>query len=157
MAIVNMKKLSVIALKESEKDIVDTLMSMGVAQIDDINSIQFGEEYEGFFSERANEELLLSYETQFKTIKQAIDILAAYVNVKKVMFAPRKSISKKLFSEITDNYTQKLELAQKVCALRRREDEIKSEQNHIQSEIDSLAHWDSLCFLRFYVNKYCQN
>ena len=36
MAIVNMKKLSVIALSDDEAEVIETLMDMGVTQVEDV-------------------------------------------------------------------------------------------------------------------------
>ncbi len=146
MAIVDMKKLSVVALKEEENDLVETLMGMGVAQIENIDPESMDEEIGSFLTKSSDAELISEYDAQLKLVKEAIDTLAPYVNVKKVMFAPRKNISKKIFDEIAENVTGEIEFAQLVCDTRKRGGEIKAEQNRLQNEIDSLAHWRTLPF-----------
>ena len=146
MAIVNMKKLSVIALRENEKDIVDFLMKMGVTQVDDISEEQIAEEYDGLLEKQSDSELLSEYDAQMKTVKDAIDILAAYVNVKKVLFAPRRSVSKSMYREVVDGFDKELAFAERVCAASARGREIKTEQNRLQNEIESLTRWEKLPF-----------
>lgn len=146
MAIVNMKKLRVVALRENEKDIVDLLMGMGVTQVDDIGEEQIGSEYDGLLTKCGNDELLSEYDAQQKTVKEAVDILAAYVNVKKALFAPRKNISEKQYLDIVKNRDGELEFARRVCGIKRRIGEIKSEQNRMRSEIETLSRWKGLPF-----------
>ena len=76
MAIVDMKKLSVVALKDNEKQIVDSLMSMGVVQIDKIDTQNLGEEYEGLLKEDAFKELSSDYDAKLRLTKEAIGALA---------------------------------------------------------------------------------
>lgn len=76
MAIVNMKKISVIALSDDEKEVVETLMDMGVTQVEDITEEEITAEYAGLLSKRADDEAMSVYDAQRKTVKEAIDILA---------------------------------------------------------------------------------
>ena len=55
MAIVNMKKISVIALSDDEKEVVETLMDMGVTQVEDITEEEITAEYAGLLSKRADD------------------------------------------------------------------------------------------------------
>ena len=146
MAIVDMKKLSVIALKEDENDLVEVLMEMGVAQIENIDPESMDKELGSILTKSIDDELISEYDARLKLIKEALDTLAPYVNVKKVLFAPRKSISKKLFDEIKENVTGEIKFAKHVCETKRRGGEIKAEQNRLQNEIDSLSHWKNLPF-----------
>lgn len=146
MAIAEMKKLSVVALKNDEDKLVETLMGMGIAQIENIDPESMDGELGSILSKRDNAEALGEYDARLKIVKEAIDILAPYSNAKKVMFAPKKRISKKLFDEIVGNVTGELEFAKRVCDMTKRGSEIKAEQNRLQNEIDALRHWERLPF-----------
>lgn len=146
MAIVNMKKLSVIALHRDEKAMVDTLMDLGVTQVEDVTEEEIAGEYGGLLSKHSDSALLSEYDARRKTVKEAIDILAAHVDAKKVLFAPRRSVSKKLFEEIASDPEKELAYAQAVVGKVRRQGELKNEKNRVQSEIESLQKWTGLGF-----------
>lgn len=75
-------------------------MDMGVTQVEDITEEEITAEYAGLLSKRADDEAMSVYDAQRKTVKEAIDILAAHVDAKKVLFAPRRSVSKAMFAEV---------------------------------------------------------
>lgn len=146
MAIAEMKKLSVVALKNDEDKLVETLMGMGIAQIENIDPESMDGGLGSILTKRDNAEALGEYDARLKIVREAIDILAPYSKAKKVMFAPKKRISKKLFDEIAENVTGELEFARRVCDMTRRGSEIKAEQNRLQNEIDALRYWERLPF-----------
>lgn len=146
MAIVNMKKLSVIALSDDEAEVIETLMDMGVTQVEDMTGEEIEREFAGLLSKQANDEAIGVYDAQRKTVREAIDILAAHVDAKKVLFAPRRSVSKALFAEIASDTEQTFAFAQEVTGAVRRQGEIRSEENRLRGEIDTLSHWTGLGF-----------
>lgn len=146
MAIVNMKKISVIALTDDEKEIVDTLMDMGVTQVEDITEEEIAAQYAGLLSKHSDDEAMSVYDAQRKTVKDAIDILAAHVDAKKVLFAPRRSVSKALFAEIAGDPMREFAFAQEVTGALRRQNELRSEKNRLLGEIETLSKWKGLGF-----------
>lgn len=146
MAIVNMKKISVIALSDDEKEVVETLMDMGVTQVEDITEEEIMAEYAGLLSKRVGDEAMSVYDAQRKTVKEAIDILAAHVDAKKVLFAPRRSVSKAMFAEIAGDPMREYAFAQEVTGAVRRQNELRSEKNRLLGEIETLSKWKGLGF-----------
>ena len=146
MAIVNMKKISVIALSDDEKEVVETLMDMGVTQVEDITEEEITAEYAGLLSKRVGDEAMSVYDAQRKTVKEAIDILAAHVDAKKVLFAPRRSVSKAMFAEIAGDPMREYAFAQEVTGAVRRQNELRSEKNRLLGEIETLSKWKGLGF-----------
>lgn len=146
MAIVNMKKISVIALSDDEKEVVETLMDMGVTQVEDITEEEITAEYAGLLSKRADDEAMSVYDAQRKTVKEAIDILAAHVDAKKVLFAPRRSVSKAMFAEVAGDPKREYAFAQEVTGAVRRQNELRSEKNRLLGEIETLSKWKGLGF-----------
>lgn len=146
MAIVNMKKLSVIALSDDEAAVMETLMDLGVTQVEDVSGEEIENEYAGLLSKRADDEAISAYDAQCKTVREAIDILAAHVDAKKVLFAPRRTVSRALFAEVVSDTEQTFAFAQEVTGIVRRQAEIRAEENRLRGEIETLSHWKGLGF-----------
>lgn len=142
MAIVDMKKLSVIAMRSDEDAIIETIMGLGAFQAENFVT----EDTEKLLSKNDKSQLITEYDAQLKMIKEALDILAPYVKTKKALFAPKNQVSKALFADIKAEADSEREFAKKVCTIHKRIGEIKSEQNRILSEIESLEKWKNLPF-----------
>lgn len=143
MAIVNMKKISIVCLRSDEKKLLDLLMKQGVTQVADIDEEGLVQRFDHVLIKNDRFRQLSDLDTRMKTVRSAIDILARYVDAKKVMFAPRRSVKKTTYREILAQKDEVLAFAENVIDMVSRQNELKAEKNRIQGEIHSLEHWKS--------------
>lgn len=146
MAIVKMNKVDVIALKSEQDRILDLLMSQGVTQIVDITPESIDDQYGGLLKKNELHDATGEVDMQQKSLREAIDILARYVDAKKVMFALRRTVSKESFEDTALNAPKFLEFAAKVSKTSRHLDEIKAEKNRLGSEAAALHKWEKSPF-----------
>lgn len=146
MAIVKMNKIDVIALKSEQDRILELLMSQGVTQIEDISPECIDEKYGGLLQKEGRGDAIGDVELQLKTVREAIDVLARYVDVKKVMFAPLRTVSADSFEDTAAKAADFLGFAGEVLQTARHLDEIKTEKNRLNSEIEALQKWEKSPF-----------
>jgi V/A-type H+-transporting ATPase subunit I len=138
MAILQMQRTSICALKRDRKVILEKLQSMGVMEISSIL-----EEDEAFFRiNTANERG--SFEKASSSIDQALDILEQYAPEKKSMLsslAGKDLVDRKQYKSVIGNRDNLLKTAKRIQALDRERTEHKANIIKIENKIESLIPW----------------
>lgn len=138
MAVLQMQRISICALKKNRKAILEKLQSMGVMEVS-----QFLEEDEGFQRmDTANARS--SFEKAASSVDRALDILQIYAPEKKSMLsslAGKDLIEQERYRQIIGEKESLLRTANEIQSLDRERAEQKSEILKLENSIESLTPW----------------
>ena len=144
MAIVRMKKLTLIGLEEEKNAILKAIQKLGSVEIQDISEL--------------GQDELPSLETEPKSlqakddnideklykVKSAIDLLENYSQVKKGMFTPKPQVSLEEFNNVLKRQADLLSSADDCLRLQDMLNEFSSKRARIRASIDQLSPWQNL-------------
>lgn len=138
MAVLQMQRISICALKKNRKAILEKLQSMGVMEVS-----QFLEEDEDFHRmDTANARS--SFEKAASSVERALDILQIYAPEKKSMLsslAGKDLIDQQKYRQIIGDKDSLLRTANQIQSLERERAEQKSEILKLENSIESLTPW----------------
>lgn len=146
MAIVSMQKLSILAMLSDRQKLMEMLINQGITHIEDISQEEIEERFGGLFLKENAGEKMTGINTDIKAVKDAINVVAAYVDAKNVMFAPKRGVTKKDYDDVVASADSIMKLALDINSKKVRLHGLKSEKNRIESEILSLKSWENLPF-----------
>ncbi len=141
MAIVQMQRINICALKKNRKAILERLQELGAMEID----IQLEDDSLCEKQDVASSRAL--FERRAQTADQALAILDAYAPEKKGMLdslAGKPLVEKKLFEKAAENQDQYMETASRIVTLDKQIAESKAAVLKIQNQMEALAPWLSL-------------
>lgn len=141
MAVLQMQRISICALKKDRKAILEKIQSMGIIEMDQIAGDEEGFEKMDTASDR--QEL----EKKVQLSEQALAILDSYAPEKRSMLSSlegKKLVEKDRFSQVAD---RKMELIEKANTLVMRSKEIaeyKANILKVENQIEALSPWLAL-------------
>ena len=141
MAVLQMQRISICALKKDRKAILEKLQSMGVMEISHV-----AEEDEDF-QRMDTAQSRLSFEKASIIADQALDILQQYVPVKQSMLASLQGkdlIEEDQYQKVIDNKEELRRIARKIQSLDKEKGEQKANILKIENSIESLRPWMTL-------------
>ena len=141
MAIVQMQRINICALKKNRKAILERLQELGAMEID----IQLEDDNLGEKQDVASSRAL--FERRAQTADQALAILNTYVPEKKGMLdslAGKPLVEKKLFEKAAENQDQYMATASRIVTLDKQIAESKAAVLKVQNQVEALAPWLSL-------------
>ena len=141
MAIVQMQRINICALKKNRKAILERLQELGAMEID----IQLEDDNLGEKQDVASSRAL--FERRAQTADQALAILNIYVSEKKGMLdslAGKPLVEKELFEKAAENQDQYMATASRIVTLDKQIAESKAAVLKIQNQVEALAPWLSL-------------
>ena len=141
MAIVQMQRINICALKKNRKAILERLQELGAMEID----IQLEDDNLGEKQDVASSRAL--FERRAQTADQALAILNIYVSEKKGMLdslAGKPLVEKELFEKAAENQDQYMATASRIVTLDKQIAESKAAVLKVQNQVDALAPWLSL-------------
>ena len=141
MAIVQMQRINICALKKNRKAILERLQELGAMEID----IQLEDDNLCENQDVAGSRAL--FERRAQTADQALAILNTYVPEKKGMLdslAGKPLVEKELFEKAAENQDQYMETASRIVTLDKQIAESKAAVLKIQNQVEALAPWLSL-------------
>ncbi len=143
MAIVDVKKMSIIALRRDKSRFVEMFQKMGRVEIIDVREKTSKEEWDEFFETHEASRELADMQGKLGEIQFAMDFLARYVPVKKSLFAEKPVYDESAMEELARS--RKLWDTVKECReLETRLNGVKSEEMRLASTVDMLRPWESL-------------
>ena len=141
MAIVQMQRINICALKKNRKAILERLQELGAMEID----IQLEDDNLGEKQDVASSRAL--FERRAQTADQALAILNTYVPEKKGMLdslAGKPLVEKELFEKAAENQDQYMATASRTVTLDKQIAESKAAVLKVQNQVEALAPWLSL-------------
>ena len=141
MAVLQMQRISICALKKDRKAILEKLQSMGVMEISHIV------EEDQDFHKMDTVNSRMNFEKAASLLDQALDILDVYAPVKKSMLSALEGkalVGKKAYEDVTARKDELLRTAKKIYALDREKAERKADILKLENSIESLKSWMNL-------------
>lgn len=141
MAVLQMQKVSICALKRDRKAILEKIQSMGIMEVSQIQ-----EDIQGL--EKMNTQTARSmFEKNAASADTALGILAEYVPEKSSMFASlegKKLVDKKSFDQAVERKDKVMSVAASVISQQKKIGEYRSNIQKLENQIESLEPWMNL-------------
>ena len=141
MAVLQMQRISICAMKKNRKAILERLQELGAMEID----IQL--EDDSAYKKMDISNSKATFEKQAQTADRALEILQEYVPEKTGMLASlngKPLIDRELFNKAAKNHDNYLETAHRIVALDKQIAEQKANIQKTQSQMESLVPWMGL-------------
>lgn len=141
MAIVRMKKLRLIALRDQRDELTRALMRLGCVQVREPEDMLSDPETAALF--RPEREGLAAGRMQLSTLQNAVKVLAQYAPEKKRLLAPRPMVSQRVF--LDENALKRdISLAEHINELDGAIRRIQTDESRLRGEIETLRPWESV-------------
>lgn len=141
MAIVKMKKLSVIGMNAEKRSLLKDLMNLGAVEVSNGADRLQEDDWRKLVVKDSDDENALKYDKMISKADRAREILSEYGKIKKPLFAVRKIVSEKEFKKILekeDIYNKQLE---EILTLNEKLEKIAADENTKTAQILSLMPW----------------
>lgn len=141
MAVLQMQRISICAMKKNRKAILERLQELGAMEID----IQL--EDQDAYQKMDISNSKATFEKQAQTADRALEILQEYVPEKTGMLASlngKPLIDRELFDKAAKNHDNYLETAHRIVSLDKQIAEQKANIQKIQIQMESLTPWMGL-------------
>ncbi len=142
MAIVQMKRLNLVAMKQNRKAILERLQELGGMQID----IQSPEELEGTFCEDVSTQRS-AFDKWAATADQAIGILNHYVPEESgllSMLDGKPLVERAEYNETVENQERYIEEADLIIELDKKITDAHSSIQKLENQVEALVPWENL-------------
>lgn len=141
MAIVRMKKLSVIGLDHGKKDLMRELMRLGVVQLTDQDEKLSDEAWASLVSKDGDEEAAVKYDAKVSEAALALEVLSK-VDTGGGLFITRKSVTRTEFEQVLEHRKDIEKRMEQILDFNRQLTELKTEANKLESLRLSLLPWE---------------
>lgn len=141
MAVLQMQRISICALKKNRKAILERLQELGAMEID----IQLEDDSGYMKMDVSNSKA--TFEKQAQVADRALEILQQYAPEKTGMLASlagKPLIDRELFGKVTQNQDNFMETARRIVALDKQIAEQKANALKIQNQMEALVPWMGL-------------
>ena len=138
MAVMQMQRISICALKKDRKAILEKIQSMGVMEINHL----IGEDKD--FRRMDTVNARMSFEKAASNTDQALEILERYAPSGKSMFASLEGkalVSRKDYEEVVSEKESLLKTVKQILDLNKEEAESKANVLKLENQIESLKPW----------------
>ncbi|WHH57578.1 V-type ATP synthase subunit I [Petroclostridium sp. X23] len=144
MAIVNMNKISLIGLESDKDRIIESLMKMGVVEINNIEQRLSEQEWSELVVKDGDEVEVVQLEEEIASVKSAIEYLSKYDTRKKGLFEPKRKVSRSQYDQIIDSKDTIWNTVNKISGYIEELSTLRSEENRLSNLIASLEPWKAL-------------
>mgnify|MGYP004448829369 CR=1 FL=1 len=141
MAIVEMKKLRLMAPRSQKEALLKELIRMGCVEFSEIENEIQDAGYEAVVSKESSG--LLTFRTQLNTLNSAIGILDRYAPVKKGLLSAKPEISGSDLLDCT-KIGSSLTTAETIVAAEERMKRLTAEESRVRSTLEALTPWMDL-------------
>ncbi len=141
MAVMQMRRISICALKKDRKAILEKIQSMGIIEMNQIAEDEEGFEKIDTLSSR------MDFEKQAQLAEQALDVLNMYEPEKTSMFDSfkgKEQVEKSRFDSVVNAKEEIMEKAALVVSLNKQISEHNAEIQKLHNQVESLTPWLSL-------------
>lgn len=144
MAIVDMRRITIIGLIEYQSLILESLMKQGAVEIENIQGKSLQEEWSGLIEKDGQEDKLSELDSKLSVITSAINHLSRYSIKKKVLFQSKRLLDYKEYLSILEKKAEIWNITEKInnydCELA----SLRAEENRLMNLITALKPWKSL-------------
>ncbi len=141
MAIVGMKKLTLVGLHDDRHRILSRLMEIGAV---DIVDAKIDEEVSGIFSKELKKDDIAELDKKLHVLETAISVLKPYDERKKPVFKVRKDINHHDYMGVVLKRHDILAIAREICGVKDELDTTRSGINRDTNSITTLNSWSAL-------------
>lgn len=141
MAIVKMKKLSVIGIKDEKKQLIKDLMDLGVVEITDGSTKLHDEDWSKLVVRDGDEETVAKYDEWISKAVAARNILAEHSKLDVPMFGRRKIVTRKEYDEKLQQVEKFEKEAEDIIGLNNKLQDAYAEENAAVALKASLLPW----------------
>jgi V/A-type H+-transporting ATPase subunit I len=143
MAMVNVKKMSIIALRRNRDRLVELLQRLGKVEIINIREKTPKEEWESVFIPRETSKELMELQGKLADIQFALDFMARYSTSRKSIFAEKPLYREEEMEDLSRS--QELWSIIRECReMESRLNGLKSEEMKLNNTIEMLKPWENL-------------
>lgn len=143
MAIVKMKKLSVIGMQDEKQAVLRDLMNLGLVEVSNNQDKLQDEEWQDLVVKDGDEARVAEKDRELAQVKQALSIIEQFGKLKKPMFNTRKSMTENEFAEYCIKKSAFETEAQEINALYDEYNSMQDQENAANAEIFALTPWIS--------------
>ena len=144
MAIVRMKKITILGLEGNKDQIVDSLMKMGVVEVVNIQPDSLDEKQARLLTKDGDETGVSELEAQIARVKSSIDYVTKYDTRKKGLFEPKRVLNPESYAEIVKGSGRIWRIVEQIGEYDERLSALRSEENRLVNLIGSLEPWQTL-------------
>lgn len=141
MAIVKMKKLRLMVVREQKEELLRSLQLLGCVQIDDNAELMHSEEFAPYLREESSAST--EYRSELSKFDSALKLLDRYAPVKTALFAMRPVVDKKDFFD-EDDLNARLADAEHLLELEAKLRSIAAEESRLRGLCEQLEPWRNL-------------
>ncbi len=141
MAIVKMKKLRLMVVREQKEDLLRSLQLLGCVQIDDNAELMHSEEFAPYLREEGSAST--EYRSELSKFDSALKLLDRYAPVKTALFAMRPVVDKKDFFD-ENELNARLADAEHLLELEAKLRSIAAEESRLRGLCEQLEPWRNL-------------
>lgn len=143
MAIVRMKKLSVIGMQSERQSILRELMALGVLEVSDNTAKLQDEEWQALVSGDGDEATASEMDRKLTRVQQALSILERYGRVKRPAFSTRRAVTEAELAKYREEMGRFEEETDEITALYDAYTHAQNSENAANAQIFALAPWES--------------
>ena len=144
MAIVKMQKIFLLSLVKEKQQLIDTLMKLGVVQINTLDPQALDDEYAKLIVNDGNEQLVQEIEDKMARIKAVIDYLGKYDSRKKGLFSSGRPVEIEKYQDLVNHQNEIWQVVEQISKLDEELVALRSEENRTENLIASLEPWKPL-------------
>lgn len=143
MAIVRMKKLSVIGMQDERQALLSDLMALGVVEVTSNASKLQDEEWQELVTADGDEARASEKERELAQVSQALSIIDRFGQVKKPAFTKRKNLTESEFAELCRLENHFKAESDEINDLYEQYNRALTNENTLNAQIFALKPWES--------------
>jgi len=142
MAIVKMKKLSVIGLQEEREALLSDLMNLGLVEVSDSQDKLQDEEWQQLVVKDGDEAGTVEKDKEVSRVSQALEVLDKYGNDTKPAFALRKTVTEEEFENLRSQEEKFKAETDEILDLYDQYNQAQAQENAANTQIYALTPWE---------------
>ena len=143
MAIVKMNKLSVIGLNADKRNLIKTLMGLGIIEVTGTADKLQDENWSQLVTKDGDDENVAVNDKELNRVINALTVLDKYAKLKKPMFEVRKAISKADFDKRCKDEKKFQKETDELLELSDAYNQATVDENQATAQIQALTPWES--------------
>ncbi len=138
LAIVQMKRIHIVALQTDRKAILERIQRWETVEV------RWVEKEDGHLSKMDTSRQTAVFERGIQTAKSALDILDEKAAEKKELFAPRRQVDEQQYRRSAERWKEYLGVAQDILASVKEAEEHRAAAVKLEAQIETLRPWERL-------------